>query len=291
MPDIPDDIRPVNLSMFEGEGRDNIMRAAIAERASEVVQRQEQEQAEKDDRNIRKAEAAMLRDIEGTPIECIHSPDCPREVCKTTIENQKAAEEKYQKTMTAIEAEAVPAWKRITEKEGSIGPMPKPAASTVSRPKVSTTVAKSSTKAPATTTKVLAPSAKARLMNTSLASRPKKKLAPTNPSPMRHNAALAASKTTMGYSKGRQASAALRKSVLPGKENAKEIPDTTLAPAEYLSRYGVPRVGTEIWFRCKEAGCFDEEVGESWEQLMGLDKEDDFLREAAEQDFVITLQD
>ena len=253
-----------------------------------ILERQEKEQAEKNDRNIRKDEAALLRDIESMPMPCFHSPDCPGEVCKDTLERTKAAEEKYRKTMAAIEAEEFPAWRKLLEKEG-----PTPLPSGILKPKASATVAKSTKKAPTPSTKPLAPSAKAHLMNANLTSRPKKTPIPSNPSPMRHNAALATSKTTMGYSKGRKASATLRKTVLRGKENAREIPDTSLAPAEYIARHGIPRVGTDIWFRCKRAGCLDEEEeeGPSFEELMGLDKEDEFLREAAEQDFVLTLQD
>ena len=251
-----------------------------------ILERQAKDQAEKDDRNMRKDEAAMLRDIESMPMQCFHSPECSGDICKDTIERTKAAGEKYRKTMAAIQAEEVPAWKKVLEKEG---PLPMP--SGILKPKASATVAKSTRKVPAPSTKPLAPSAKAHLTNANLASRPRKTPAPSNPSPMRHNAALAASKTTMGYSKGRKASATLRKSVLPGKENARDIPDTTLAPAEYISRYGIPPVGTEIWFRCQSAGCFDEDEEPNFEELMGLDKEDDFLREAAEQDFVLMLQD
>ncbi len=238
---------------------------------------------------MRKSEAAMLRDIESTPMECFHSPDCPGEICKDTLERAYAAAEKYRKTMAAIEAEEAPAWRKLLEKEGRTT-MPKHLTSSISKPKVSTAVVNPTSKVSAPAKKPLAPTAKAHLTNAKLATRPKPNLVPSNPSPMRHSAALAASKTTMGYSKGRKTSDALRKSVLPGKENAREAPDTTLAPAEYLSRYGVPRVGTDIWFRCKSAGCFDEEEGPSFEELMGLDKEDTFFREAAEQDFVLTLQ-
>lgn len=255
-----------------------------------ILEREEKEQAEKNDRNMRKMEAEMLREIESTPMECFHSPDCPGEICKDTIERSKAAEEQYQKTIAAIEAEEEPAWKRVLGKEGPTT-IPKHFMSSISKPKASTTVTKPATKASAPAKKPLAPSAKSHLMNTNLASRPKKPPGPSNPSPMRHNAALAASKTTMGYSKGRKTSATLQqRSILPGKENVREIPDTTLAPADYLSRYGVPRVGTDIWFRCKRAGCFDEEQGPSFEELMGLDKEDTFFREEAERDFVLSLQ-
>lgn len=271
-----------------------------------ILERQAKERAEKDDRSMRKAEAAMLRDIDSRPMECFHSPDCPGDICKDTTRRARAAEEQYRKTMAQIEAEETPAWRKLLE-EGGRTTMPKHLTSSLSKPKVSTAVANSSTKQPVKPSKKpLAPSAKTQLVNSKLAAnRPKITAGPptTNPSPMRHNAAMAASKTTMGYSQGRKTSATLRqqrKSVLPlaGKENNKKTitPDTTLAPAEYISRYGVPRVGTDIWFRCQGAGCFDkeeegdDEEGQSFEELMGLGKEDLFLNDAADQDFVLTLQ-
>ena len=131
--------------------------------------------------------------------------------------------------------------------------------------------------------------------NTSLVARPKMTPAPTNPSPMRHNAAVAASKTTMGYSKGRATSVTLRKSVLPKKDvktGSDEVPDTSLAPAEYIRRYGVPRLGSEMWIRCRAVGCFDENEGPSLEEVFAGDHPhglDTLLREEAEQDFQLTF--
>ncbi|KAK4983329.1 hypothetical protein LTR66_008869 [Elasticomyces elasticus] len=68
---------------------------------------------------------------------------------------------------------------------------------------VLSTTAKPSFATPTTATKAKASSA--------LASRKPPALKPTNPSPMRHAAATAASKTTLGYSKGRAVSATARK--------------------------------------------------------------------------------
>ena len=290
LPDIPDDIPPLDLSVLKGG---NPMLAALHEPGWDglsILERQAKERAEKDDRNIRRDEAALLRDIESMPMPCFHSPDCPGEVCKDTIKKTKAAEEQFRKTMAAIDAEEPPSWRKVLEKE-----VPSTLPNGILKPKASATVATSAKRAPAPSIKPLASSAKAHLMNANLTSRPKKTPTPSNPSPMRHNAAIAASKTTMGYSKGRKASATLRQTVLPGKENARAVPDTSLPPAEYVARYGIPRVGTDIWFRCKRSGCLDDdndrEEGASVEELMGLDKEDDFLRQEAEQDFVLTLQD
>ena len=216
---------------------------------------------------MRRDEARILRDIEAMPIPCIHTPDCPGDVCKDTAQTVKAAEAKYQKTLAAIDAEEFPAWRKAFGKEGRT-PMP----SGILKGKAPATVAKSSRKAPAPIAKPLAPSAKTHLMNANLASRPKKAPVPSNPSPMRHNAALAASRTTMGYSKGRKTSAALQKTVMPGKENERKIPTATPAPAD--------------------AGLFeDEEERLSVKEIWGIDGDNDFLRDAAEEDFVLTLQD
>lgn len=252
-----------------------------------ILERQERDRLENDDRNMRRGEALILRDIEAMPIPCIHTPDCPGNTCKDTPQRVKAAEVKYQKTMAAIDAEEHPAWRKVLEKEGRTT-MP----SGIWKGKAPATVAKSTKKAPAPSAKPLAPSAKAHLINANLATRPKKAPVPSNPSPMRYNAALATSKTTVGYSKGRKTSAALHESVMPGKENERKMPETTLAPIEYVARYGIPKVGTEMWMKCKQAGFFeDEEERLSAKEIWGYNEENDFLREAAEEDFVLTLQD
>lgn len=233
----------------------------------------------------RKMEALMQRDIDSTPIPCTHYPECPTEICKGTVEARKAAEERYHKAIAAIEAETAPATKPSLSSKGPSTLKSKVAAASLSLPKQSGPAMK-------TTLKPNTVPAKPRL-TTSLAARPKKTPTPTNPSPMRHNAAVAASKSTIGYSKGRAASATLHKTVLP-KVNAgsKETPDTSLAPAEYIRRYGVPQVGTEMWIRCKSVGCFDEDEGPSLEEIFAGDHPhglDTLLREEAEQDFQLTI--
>ena len=84
---------------------------------------------------------------------------------------------------------------------------------------------------------------------------PKKTRAPSNPSSMRNTAAAADSKTTVGYSKGRSVS-----SKLQGKTPASKEPTTKkmLSPDMYMQLYGPPPLGSEMWIRCKAAGCFDE---------------------------------
>lgn len=229
----------------------------------------------------RKSDALMQRDIDSSPIPCTHYPECPTEICKDTVEARKAAEEQYQKTIAAIDAETAPITKKSLPSDGPSTIKSKVAAASLSLPKQSGPALKTSTRpnnAPA----------KPRL-TTSLVSRPKKTPAPTNPSQMRHNAAVAASKTTMGYSKGRAASATLRKTVLPKKDaktGSDENHDTSLAPADYIGRYG------EMSAHCRAAGCFDEDKGPSLEEIFAGDNPDGLntlLREEAEQDFQLTF--
>lgn len=233
----------------------------------------------------KREEALMQRNIDSTPIPCTHYPECLTEICKDTVEARKAAEEQYQKTIAAIEAETALETKTSLPSGGPSTIKSKVAAATLSLPKQSGPALKTSSKPNN------APS-KPRL-TTSLVSRPKKTPAPTNPSHMRHNAAVAASKTTMGYSKGRAASATLRRTVLPQKEvKTGSIHDNSLAPAEYIRRYGIPREGSEMWAHCRAAGYFDDDKGPSLEEIFAGDHPhglDTLLREEAEQDFQLTL--
>ena len=291
MPDLPDDHVDLDFSMFENGG---LMKDALAyymtrkgEDGLSHVEREERRRQKIWDRMDRISDAALQRDIDGEPIPCTHYPECPGEVCKDTIHARKEAEEQYQKTVAEIEAETAPLPKKSVPTNGPSALKTKTAPATLSQTKGSALALKA-------TTKTGVPSAKSRL-NSNLVSRPQKTALPTNPSPMRHTAATATSKTTMGYSKGRAASATLRKTVLPVKatktdENA--IPDTNMAPADYIQRYGVPKFGSEMWIRCKNSGCFDEDEGPSLEEIFargqpaGLDA---YLREEAEQDFQLTF--
>lgn len=248
------------------------------------VQRKQMAQQEFYDRMDKKNEAMILRDVESVPFPCTHFPDCPGDECKDTAEQKKKAEERYQKTIAALEKQAEPVKKKTAPSKGLLPTaLPKRAASTFSHPKPTTALSKPVIKAPAPA-KCKAPS----LSSTSISSK-KKTPPPTNPSPMRHTASTAVSKTTMGYSKGRAASANLRKTILPPKidKSAPEVPDTTLAPAVYIQRFGIPPFGSEMWTRCKVSGCFDEDEDEEWEEGWKGDA-GDLLREEAERDFELS---
>ncbi|KAJ5092098.1 hypothetical protein NUU61_006968 [Penicillium alfredii] len=112
---------------------------------------------------------------------------------------------------------------------------------------------------------------------------PKKKArVPTNPSSMRNTAAAANANTTVGYSKGRTVSCTLREETQKSSR-----PQPTLSPETYMQLYGPPPLGSDMWSRCKAAGCFDEaesaaplELGEPL-QTFGEDEETE--------DFQLTL--
>lgn len=87
---------------------------------------------------------------------------------------------------------------------------------------------------------------------------PKKKTrVPTNPSPMRNTAATVTSNSTVGYSKGRSVSSTMREKQVEQKKKPSNA-QTTLPPETYMQLYGPPPLGSEMWSRCKAAGCFDD---------------------------------
>jgi hypothetical protein len=97
---------------------------------------------------------------------------------------------------------------------------------------------------------------------------------PSNPSPMRHTAASAASRTTVGYSKGRSVSSTLReKNAQEQKPSSSEV----LSPETYMQLYGPPPLDSDMWIRCKAAGCFDtpDESSQELEESLPTFDEDE----------------
>ncbi|KAF7168530.1 hypothetical protein CNMCM5623_001550 [Aspergillus felis] len=80
---------------------------------------------------------------------------------------------------------------------------------------------------------------------------------PSTLSSMRHAAATANSKTTLGYSKGRTVSSRLHGNTSTTPEGS--VSKSVLSPETYIELYGMPPLGSEMWYRCKAAGCFDSE--------------------------------
>ncbi|KAG0645393.1 hypothetical protein D0Z07_8993 [Hyphodiscus hymeniophilus] len=122
---------------------------------------------------------------------------------------------------------------------------------------------------------------------TSFLSRPKLSLPATNNNPM---AAEVASRSTIGYTKGRNASTALKKKeggFTRSVSNVSHSSDTTITPARFAEKEGGP--GSEEWRRLKFLGAFDvdhEDLepglrGALPECLRGVDENDE--------EFVMTL--
>lgn len=102
---------------------------------------------------------------------------------------------------------------------------------------------------------------------------------------MRSTAALVTSNTTVGFSKGRSVSATLRETASAQKAANTEA---LLSPETYMQLYGMPPLDSEMWFRCKAAGCFDtaEESAapQEFEEQLPTFEED-----AEEDNFQLTL--
>ncbi|KAI9924109.1 hypothetical protein MW887_007349 [Aspergillus wentii] len=127
-----------------------------------------------------------------------------------------------------------------------------------------------------------APLPKPRVASSLLGSR--KPRVPSNPSSMRQTAATANARTTVGYSKGRTMSSKLHGKIsTTPKEPAKGIQ----SPETYIQLYGPPPLGTEMWLRCKAAGCFDSE--EERQEAQAEMELPTYEEDAEAQDFQLTL--
>lgn len=299
MPNYPDDMpHDLDFSMFQNGG---LTRGCMRHFATQVgddglsfAERREQQRRKEQDIADKTADAMLLRDFESTNIPCIHDPECIGFECIENIENRKAAEEKYQKTIAKLSASSKPKnplAKKAVATNGASTINSKSAAAALSQPKPTAAVPaqKPASKPSLPFSKPL-----------SVLSRPKHTPQPINPSPMRHNAASAASKTTIGHSRGRIASASLKnksmppppsKEVAPVKQRSEIQDRALLPPALYIERYGVPSVGSEMWIRCKDDGCFDSPEHDDEGELgtRGGSSLEDLWREEAEREFFLVL--
>ncbi|KAI4093406.1 MAG: hypothetical protein LQ339_007681 [Xanthoria mediterranea] len=288
LPDYPDDDLPeLDLSAFQGPHRlagwfEHFANKPDAEGLS-FVQRKEMEEKLTNEYLDKKGEAEIQLAIDSAPMSCLCDTECWGDECKQNPIRKEEAQETYRKTMAALEQMIHgPSKKPIKAK----GP-------TISTSKAAVT-ALSNTKRPVLAAKPPQKPIAPVKRSMPIPSRNKKTPPPTNPSEMRHAAAVAASKTTMGYSKGRATSATMRKAVLPGKEN--QVPavvsDYSLPPGAFIKRYGVPRYGSEKWLECKIAGCFDEDYTEDLGEAVTASNDDavaEYFRQEAMKDFVLEL--
>lgn len=120
------------------------------------------------------------------------------------------------------------------------------------------------TRLPSVTVRETASSMQKKKANSSTREARKMPLQPTNPSVMRHNAAVAASKTTLGYSKGRSVL-----SSMPEKNKSRKIDQSEIHPRDFRKLYGEPPMGSKMWDRFRIHGLFDEETEIDEEDLAG----------------------
>lgn len=115
---------------------------------------------------------------------------------------------------------------------------------------------------------------------------------PANPSDMRHTAAAAASKSTIGYTKGRTASSVVNmafpkpRSFARSVSNVSEASDTTITPENFAQKH---EEGSDQWRRLKLLGAFDTDDEDLEPGLRG--ELPDCLRaeDEDEDEFVMTL--
>ena len=294
LPDLPFDHTELNLSMFD---TDNIFDGWLEHASNQkgfdglsLNEREKKRQEADWSRTDRKLQAKIQLDMDSSPWPCTHYPECPGEVCKTTFEKRKEAQEEYDKTIAILDAEAAP------KKQ------PKP--STIKRPNPPSTIKsraavaalfkpKTSQPMPDPVKKPTISTAKPRF---GLAGTKKAPPPPTNPSSMRHTAAVAASRTTMGRSKGRVVSNSLKNTTNPPSEADGFVPfeerDTSLTAGQYYSRYGEPPLGSDMWLECWRLGILKDSERNQKQRDEALEREvamDEQLRKDALDDFQLTL--
>lgn len=135
---------------------------------------------------------------------------------------------------------------------------------------------------------------------TSFLARGKKEIAPPPTSTMRHTAATAASKSTIGYTKGRSASSIVNRgtghvsnifnnpNTLPrSTSNLSEDSDVTITPARFAQKKA--EVGSEEWNRLKFLGAFEPDDEDLEPGLRGALPECLRRDDEEEEEFVMTL--
>ena len=243
--------------------------------------------------SIKRMEAKDRLLLDSLPMPCAHSPECPTEVCKDTVQARKEAQEVYDRTMAILDAEAAP--KKLGKSPGKAPP-------TIAQSRIAATaIAKPKTAIKTTDPikKQTAMPVRPRLTFTLLAAN--KQPAPAKKTPTGlHNAAVAASRTTIGQAKGRRVSNNLKKQVT-AQGSAPFVPyeerDTSISAPEYWRRYGAPPVDSNMWYDCWSCGFFRESGNDGLDEEELKEREerdrmlDENLRQDALDDFQLSLGD
>lgn len=113
---------------------------------------------------------------------------------------------------------------------------------------------------------------------------------PVNMSTTRHSTAMAASRSTLGYTKGRSASGVLQKregGMTRSVSNLSQGSDTTITPARFAEKY--TGLESDDWKRLKFLGAFDHDDEEIEPGLRGLLPDCLRRNDEEDEDFVMTL--
>ncbi|KAI9739517.1 MAG: hypothetical protein M1834_006233 [Cirrosporium novae-zelandiae] len=275
LPDYPDDWpHDREYPMFEGEnltrGWAELHAEPVGKDGLTAPERKMKEEQEKFDKEF---DAMILKDVQNLKIA---KDD------QEFIDNEIRQEDIVKKSKTASK-------KPLIHKGSPSMTTSKRAAAALMPPKPSSVVAKPKAHFAATTK-----ATKTRIPST-LIRRGRQTPPPTNPSSMRYTAATAASRTTLGYSKGRATSSTYKS--LSGafnkpNENKAEAEDpSSLAPAMYMKKYGKPKPLTDMWNRCRVMGLLDDNKDDkelTVEELLGS-PEENLVNDEALDDFEMPM--
>ncbi|KAG8525263.1 uncharacterized protein KY384_008907 [Bacidia gigantensis] len=308
LPDLPDDHFERDLSMFK---KGNLLEGALSYFATrkgpdglshlDRIEKREKEKWEIDERRML---AREQRNMDMLTLPCMHSPECPTELCKDTIAIHKEAQEEYEKTMAIIDAEAAP--KKPAQVQRPLKPSSpstlksKAAAPALSQPKISAKPVRDPIKK-----SIAAP--KPRFGLSVNAKKPPPSLNPPAINTTRHAAAVMNSKSTIGHTKGRVVSSSLphaarptsasaptptlrptqnKQNGLPKTQDQKssgfvpfEERDTALSASQYWNRYGEPPQGSQMWMECFKEKLFPEQAEEKRVEM----EEEERRRESVEE--------
>ena len=96
---------------------------------------------------------------------------------------------------------------------------------------------------------------------------------------MRHNAAVATSRTTIGYTKGRNVSSSLpNRTAKTSRTEAERPKQSQIHPLDFRKLYGEPPIGSEMWGRLRHFDLLDEEsadVDDQASRIWGMDLADE----------------
>ncbi|KAI9781947.1 MAG: hypothetical protein M1839_005540 [Geoglossum umbratile] len=286
LPDYPEDF-PADMDYSQLQGQ-NLTRGwfqrycnPIDDEGVSLAERQWDKQQKKADRKV---DELMERVIEEMPLIGYNIPEFPGDETFVSARMKREAEGGRGKKIVATVSKLTAAKMPAATAKGPTTVVAKKAASALSMKPAS---AKTATIRPKPAPKAKIPASF--LVRSKTTTTPK----PTNPSPMRHTAATATSKTTLGYTNGRSASATLSQKAQTNNSNkaarttrspSMGSSSATLTPAMFTAASAQPEFGTEEWRRMKTFSDFesDDEVVQS---LRGGGW--DTVDEEAEKEFVL----